>query len=48
MPKAAKNAESEGAGLLNQKNAHKSLLSDFLAWDIPNIVFALENAIAWL
>ena len=37
-------AKTEGAGTLNSENAQKSLIGDFLARDIPEVVAEQENA----
>ena len=37
-------AKTEGAGTLNSENAQKSLIGDFLAQDIPEVVAEQENA----
>ena len=37
-------AENEGAEPLSSENAQKSLIGDFLSWDIPEVVAEQENA----
>ena len=42
--KNGNDAKTEGAGTLNSENAQKSLIGDFLAQDIPEVVAEQENA----